>query len=220
MGDGYTYNDFEYTYNDFEHHPDPPHQPWYLDKMLKYLRAADPPVQTILDAGSGDGNFAVSLADAGFEMYGIDLSESGVRIAQERGIGTFARHSLYDGLREPFGLNAYDAIISVEVIEHLYAPRRFIAQAHEALRPGGLLILTTPYWGYLKNVLLAVTGRLDGLHTALWDGGHIKHWSRDTLTKLVTEQPFETLGFEGCGRRIPFVWKGMLMAFRARSRGT
>jgi SAM-dependent methyltransferase len=205
-----------YTYHDYAHVPDPPHQPLYLEKMLVYLRASEPPVRTILDAGSGDGNFAASLADEGFEMYGVDLSESGVRIAQERGIGKFAQRSLYEDLRAPFGVPSYDAIISVEVIEHLYDPRRFIALAHEALRPEGLFLLTTPYWGYLKNVVVAVAGRMDRRLTALWDGGHIKHWSRATLTELVSEQPFDVVGFEGCGRPVPFLWNGMLMTFRAR----
>jgi 2-polyprenyl-6-hydroxyphenyl methylase/3-demethylubiquinone-9 3-methyltransferase len=108
----------------------------------------------------------------------------------------------------------------VETIEHLYNPRQLVRRVHEALRPGGIFIVTTPYWGYLKNVVLAITGRLDGALTALWDGGHIKHFSRRTLTSLVMEQGFDVMAFEGCGEGVraytPYLWNGMLMAFRKR----
>lgn len=71
---------------------------------------------------------------------------------------------------------------------------------------------------YLKNIALAVTNRTDLALTALWDGGHIKHFSRKTLTKLILEQDFEFIGFEGCGEGIraytPYLWKGMLLSFR------
>src|SRR5207253_2552797 len=108
----------------------------------------------------------------------------------------------------------FDAIVSVEVIEHLYDPRRFMRRAYEALKPGGLLVLTTPYWGYLKNIALALTNRIDRALTPLWDGGHIKHWSYKTLRALGEELPFEFVAFRGAGRPIPYLWNGMIMVFR------
>lgn len=206
----------EYTYNDHANRPDPPHQPAYLDLMLGSLRAVVPRVRTVLDAGCGDGNFAESIAESlGCTMYGLDASSAGVAMASARGVGTFVQGSLYDSLTEPFGIGGFDAIVCVEVIEHLYAPRDFIARAEQALRPGGVLILTTPYWGYLKNLALAVTNRTDRSLTALWDGGHIKHWSRKTLTQLVTERAFEELSFSGSkGARPPLLWNGFMMTFR------
>jgi hypothetical protein len=57
----------EDTYHGYAH-ADPPHQPLYLDLMLKHLRAER--AQRVLDAGCGDGNFGASLAEAGYRMYG------------------------------------------------------------------------------------------------------------------------------------------------------
>lgn len=204
-----------YFYQSFDEKPDPPHQPLFLKPVLDSLRS-DPTVRRVLDAGCGDGNFAESLAVEGYTVFGIDLSESGIRKAQSRGVGKFERSSLYESFVAPFpGVDEFDAIVSVEVIEHLYSPRSFVAQAMKSLRPGGLLIVTTPYWGYLKSVALAVTNRLDRTLTALWDGGHIKHWSRKTLTTLMEEQGFEFVSFSGDSvRPIPFLWKGMVMTFR------
>jgi len=84
----------------------------------------------------------------------------------------------------------------------------------EALRTGGLMIITTPYWKYAKNLLLTITGRIDRALTALWEGGHIKHWSRATLTRLLTEAGFEFVAFHGRGRPIPFLWKNMVRIVR------
>lgn len=202
-----------WSYADHELHPDPAHQPLYLAKMLAYLRA-DPTIHRIVDVGCGDGNFAASLAEAGYQMYGLELSDSGLRVAEQRGIGQFKHGSAYDELASHFlDVDQFDAVIAVEVIEHLYSPRVFVDRAMQALRPGGLLIVTCPYWGYLKNLALAVTGRIDRNHTALWDGGHIKHWSRGTLTELVRERGLQEMGFEGVGR-VPYLWKGMMLISR------
>ena len=48
-----------------------------------------------------------------------------------------------------------DAVFSTEVVEHVYLPRPFARNCHAFLKPGGMLIVTTPYHGYLKNVASA-----------------------------------------------------------------
>ncbi|RYX84079.1 class I SAM-dependent methyltransferase [bacterium] len=208
-------NQTDHTYHDYSQ-ADPPHQPLYLTKMLHQLKAV-PDIKNVLDAGCGDGGFAASLAqEGGYTMYGVDLSQGGIDRARDKWPDiTFAQWSLFDDLCEPFdNIQSFDAIISVEVIEHLYRPRAFMRRALAALRPGGLLILTTPYWGYLKNVVLSVTNRIDLALSALWEGGHIKHWSYNTLRTLGEQQGFEFVNFEGAGRPIPYLWKGMMMTFR------
>ncbi len=147
-------------------------------------------------------------------MFGIDLSEGGIAKSRERKCGTFKVASVYDDFGAIFPATKFDAVISVEVIEHLYDPRTFTRRIYDALGPGGLAIITTPYWGWLKNVLLAVTGRMDRALTALWTGGHIKHWSYTTLRKLFEEREFEFVAFQGAGR-LPFIC-GMIMVFRKK----
>jgi 2-polyprenyl-6-hydroxyphenyl methylase/3-demethylubiquinone-9 3-methyltransferase len=113
---------------------------------------------------------------------------------------------------------AFEAIVCIEVIEHLYSPYTFARRAYDALSPGGTIVISTPYWGYLKNVALALSNRIDRSLTALWEGGHIKHFSRATLGRLFTDCGFEQAGFVGAGEgwraHAPYLWNGMLMAFR------
>jgi len=205
----------DYSYADYERFPDPSHRPMYLSKLDRHLKAFQ--IKTVLDAGCGGGDFAEGLHENGYRVFGVDLSESGIKAAKARQVGQFAVQSVYDDLLSSFNIEQVDAVVSVEVIEHIYSPRKLFDRSHDALRPGGLLAITTPYWGYLKNIVLAVSNRTDRALNPLWDGGHIKHFSRSTLTQMAKDQGFEFVAFEGCGegvRASPYLWSGMLVIFR------
>jgi len=166
----------------------------------------------ILDAGCGNGSLCAELSDR-YDVCGFDLSESGIRLARQSCPACdFRVASAYDDIRELFGRD-FDAVTSLEVIEHLYAPREFLRRVRDALAPQGLLILSTPYHGYLKNVAVAVTGRFDQHFRPLRDGGDIKFWSVKTLTSVLHECGFELLRWEGAGR-FPFFWKSMVAVAR------
>lgn len=109
-----------------------------------------------------------------------------------------------------------DAILSTEVIEHVFDPRSFAKLCFELLKPNGLLVLSTPYHGYAKNLSLALVGAMDRHYTALWDCGHIKFWSRKTLGILLEEAGFRELHFRGAGR-IAYLWKSMVMTAKKPS---
>jgi 2-polyprenyl-3-methyl-5-hydroxy-6-metoxy-1,4-benzoquinol methylase len=98
----------------------------------------------------------------------------------------------------------------VEVIEHVYDPRGLLRQAHALLRPKGQIVLTTPYHGYLKNLLIAATGKCDSHYNPLWDCGHIKFWSRKTLVAALVETGWQNINFYGAGR-FRYLWKSMVL---------
>lgn len=115
--------------------------------------------------------------------------------------------SCYDPLAERFG--SFEVVISLEVIEHIYYPRKFVGSVYDLLRPGGIIILSTPYRSYLKNLTLALAGKMDAHFTALWDGGHIKFWSVKTLAALLAEAGFIDITFRRAGR-LPPLAKSMI----------
>jgi 2-polyprenyl-6-hydroxyphenyl methylase/3-demethylubiquinone-9 3-methyltransferase len=168
----------------------------------------------LLDLGCGNGALAQQLHRWGYSVVGVDPSPSGIDAARQRCPElTFHQATATPAEIEAQGLASFDVVVSTEVVEHCYAPRLWAAAAYTALRPGGLLIASTPYHGYLKNLGLAASGKLDGHFTALWDGGHIKFWSRRTLSALLQEAGFEVVAFRGAGR-LPWLWKSMLIAAR------
>jgi 2-polyprenyl-6-hydroxyphenyl methylase/3-demethylubiquinone-9 3-methyltransferase len=74
-------------------------------------------------------------------------------------------------------------------------------------------IVSTPFHGYWKNLMLAVTGKLDDHFTVLWDGGHIKFWSPRTLRAVLSEAGFQDIRFHRVGR-VPLLAKSMMAVFR------
>ena len=208
-----------YIYADYGAEPDPTHRPLYLHHVLEFLRPL-PSGAAVFDAGCGGGDFAIGLDEAGYEVFGGDLSPSAIEHARTLGIGRFERASLYENLGAPFGRKSFDAIVCIDVIEHLYSPQSFVDQAAAALPADGLMVVTTPYWGYAKNVVLALTNRIDRSLTALWEGGHIKHFSRSTLGELMQRNGFEEVAFRGAGEGIraylPYLWSGMAVAYRRK----
>jgi 2-polyprenyl-3-methyl-5-hydroxy-6-metoxy-1,4-benzoquinol methylase len=95
---------------------------------------------------------------------------------------------------------AYDAVESFEVVERLMQPRHLVARAFGALRPGGVLVMSTPYHGFFKNLALALTNKFDTHWHPLRDFGHIKFFSRRTLSQLVREGGFSVRELMRVGR--------------------
>jgi hypothetical protein len=81
--------------------------------------------------------------------------------------------------------------------------------AKRCLKPDGKLIITTPYHGYLKNIVLSAAGKFDHHVNPLWDGGHIKFFSVQTLSQLLNTEGFLNLEFHFAGR-LPWLWKDMI----------
>ena len=187
----------------------------YLLPAIKQLVQSFGKQGTVLDLGCGNGSLSHELSKLGFKVYGLDRSDSGIQIAREA--FPEVQFSLGDVEEElspqPFHAESFDVVVSTEVVEHLYRPRRLIKNAFGLLKPSGHFIVSTPYHGWLKNVVLAITGKMDKHFTAHWDGGHIKFWSRDTLSRLLTEQGFTDLRFVGTGR-VPYIWKSMILIAR------
>ena len=82
---------------------------------------------------------------------------------------------------------------------------------HERLSaPGGLVIVSTPYHGYLKYLAIALPNRWDAHHCPWYDGGHVKFWSRRSLTQLLEQNGFRVVDFVGVGR-FPWLWNSMVL---------
>ena len=152
----------------------------------------------VLDVGCGNGFTCGEFLKRGCKVVGIDLSREGIEIARlAHPTGRFELLPADDKLLANLREEPFDLVISTEVVEHLYAPREYARGCFNALKPGGRFICTTPYHGYLKNLALSLVGRWDAHANPLWDGGHIKLWSRHTLAALLREAGFENLQFRG-----------------------
>ena len=201
-------DEFKFASADAEHTAQ-----YLLPAVLRILAGEGESAKTsIFDLGCGNGATAEILQRHGYEAVGVDPSTSGIREAHRAypNLQLFVG-SAYDNLAARFG--RFQVVLSLEVVEHVYYPRKFAATLFSLVRPGGLAIVSTPYHGYLKNVGMALSGKLDSHFTALWDEGHIKFWSILTLKELLTEAGFSGISFQRVGR-IPVFAKSMIAVAR------
>jgi len=194
----HSYYGWESSHSSFHHN-------YNLPKILELLPDG---AHRILDAGCGNGFIAGHLMELGYDIIGIDVSQDGIDIARKAYPDCcFEVFSVYDDLTEI--TEKVDVVISSEVIEHLYYPKRFVNNIYTILLPGGSFILTTPYHGYLKNFALSIINQWDKHFTVNWDGGHIKFFSEKTLKSLLVNNGFEKIRFRNAGR-LPWLWKSMV----------
>lgn len=164
----------------------------------------------VLDLGCGNGYIAGSLIERGCEVTGVDASAQGIEIARGTYPGGRWIHGVIDDEGADLLGGGFDVVISTEVVEHLYAPRVWASVALRTLRPDGIMLCSTPYHGYLKNLSLSLFDKWDAHVNPMWDGGHIKLWSPRTLGRLLDRTGFDRIGWAGIGRA-PWLWKSMLM---------
>lgn len=169
----------------------------------------------ILDLGAGNGALCHVLASRGYDVVGVEYDEGGIATARSAYPGLpFYRFGVQD---DPSALleseRPFDAAVSTEVVEHLFSPHLLPRYASGVLNSGGYLIISTPYHGYVKNLALSLLNAWDRHHAPLWHGGHIKFWSRKTLSALLEDNGFDVLAFHGVGR-MPFLWKSMILVAR------
>jgi len=170
-------------------------------------------VQSVCDLGCGSGYLVGQLARQGYTVTGIDASESGIELARRHYAGDNVRFVCEEITPSIVGkypnLGSFDAVVSSDVIEHLYRPTMLIETAGLLLKPGGALLVGTPYHGYLKNLAISVFDKWDAHHGVDWEGGHIKFFSVRTLQELVTRHGFVNIRFAFYGR-VPWLWKNMI----------
>jgi ubiquinone/menaquinone biosynthesis C-methylase UbiE len=96
----------------------------------------------ILDAPCGDGEVSIELAKLGFEISAVDMVDE-LLPAARAALGN--RFHIADMTRPlPWPDASFDLILCVEGIEHLEDAFAFLGEMHRLLKPGGIVVVTTP----------------------------------------------------------------------------
>lgn len=98
----------------------------------------------VLDVASGEGYGAALLAQVAKSVVGVEIAEEtvGHATAAYGAPGLTFLHG--DARRIPCADGSFDAVVSFETLEHFYEHDEFMAEVRRVLRPGGLLIISSP----------------------------------------------------------------------------
>lgn len=109
----------------------------------------------VVDAGCGGGLLAVPAARAGARVVGVDRAARALGEARAQGAGTFLAVQGELGAL-PLAAGVADLVLLADVLEHVEAPARAVAEAARVLRPGGHLFVNT-IDRTLRSRVLAIT---------------------------------------------------------------
>lgn len=153
------------------------------------------PGMKCLDYGCGDGRrYGRFLKERGIEYRGADISREAIRIAAEIGLDV---QPLQDDGATALPAESCDAVLCMEVIEHLVEPNRAVAEMRRLLKPGGILIASVPniaHW--FHRVEFFLTGFLNPGGSPLtarkmpWQDPHIRFFCPAMLKQLALQNGF------------------------------
>jgi 2-polyprenyl-6-hydroxyphenyl methylase/3-demethylubiquinone-9 3-methyltransferase len=149
----------------------------------------------VLDLGCGDGAVTAELAKDSARVTGVDISRDAIERARA------AHPQIEFETTEsdeplPFGDAAFDAVVCLNVLEHVADTQHFLSEARRVLVPEGLLGLTVPFHGVLKNVVVALRSferHHDPLEPVL------RFYTRRSVARLLEEFGFENVRVTAAG---------------------
>lgn len=149
-----------------------------------------------LDAGCGAGLLAEPLARLGAAVTAIDAAPENIAVARHHAAGQGLAIDYRQGGVEDLAGEHFDLIVSMEVIEHVADPARFIAALSGLLAPGGLIILSTPNRTEASRLALLTIGEGLGMvprGTHDWD----RFLTPDELGALLSANDLKVLDVSG-----------------------
>jgi 2-polyprenyl-3-methyl-5-hydroxy-6-metoxy-1,4-benzoquinol methylase len=159
-------------------------EPTYKN-FMRAMVPSSPPLR-ILDVGCGTGLNASHLVQAGHRIVGIDLSSVAIEKCRERGFEAVLCD--IDSEPIPYKDETFDLAYASDVVEHCADTAGFLRELHRVLKPGGMLLLSTPnsaFWVYRILGLLGLTA------SEYQHPGHIRFFSIRNLSAAIEAAGFK-----------------------------
>lgn len=155
--------------------------------LKKISRIKNPLNGSFLDIGCATGICMEAAERYGWDVYGIDISETAISAARKK-FGSKAMVSNFEG---PYSqhLNSYDLIVMTDVLEHLRHVRQAVEKVYGMLKADGVIAIVTVNTGSLY-------ARLMGKNWVHLCRAHTLYFSKFNLTMLLRSVGFNILRFE------------------------
>ncbi|MBY0471076.1 methyltransferase domain-containing protein [bacterium] len=168
-----------------------------IEEVLRLIRIFAPG-RRVADLASAQGNFALTLAEEGYDVTAVDLHPEFLKYAQKKYThGKFK--TVNANLMDFRDTERFDCILAGEVIEHVAVPDQLLKSAWENLKPGGIVILTTPN-GADYSSTLPTYNQVDNIEELMpkqfhWSD-HLFLYTTEELRELLTEAGFDCVYME------------------------
>ena len=154
-----------------------PHAPDPEARYHEWLSRAEGVVGKgrLLEVGAGGGGFVRIALQRGWEVHATETSPSAIERLRSLGAG-----AVFEGDLPALALpsSTYDLVVALEVVEHVHAPSSHLAETFRLLKPGGMLLLTTPNFDGLSR-------RWWGLRWRVIGAEHVGYFTGSTLTRTL-----------------------------------
>jgi 2-polyprenyl-3-methyl-5-hydroxy-6-metoxy-1,4-benzoquinol methylase len=132
-----------------------------------------------LDVGCGGAWLSQNLVEKKQNVISMDISDINPIKAIKKNPSAYHHALVADVFDLPFTYDSIDCIVASEIIEHVPDPKRFLAELFKVLKPGGKLIVTTPYNELIRTSLCIHCNRLTP-HNA-----HLHSFTEKSIQKYV-----------------------------------
>jgi SAM-dependent methyltransferase len=167
-----------------------------LRKLEKRFLACIPAGGQVLDAGCGRSLFTEIRPDWPFTITAADVDHD--LLLSRQALFPQVRWLVAEAQPLPFRGQSFDALFAGELVEHLVDPRPGLAEFRRVLKPGGVLILTTPNRLRLANLV-------DGSERP-YSPDHLSELSYDEACALLHEEGFDILEATGLHLELALNW--------------
>lgn len=164
---------------------------WHTTRFREISKLIEPSGGKILDIGCADGVFTKVLLDRSnaSSIIGIDVREE--TVAWARGFWSKEPRLSFqvaDGHALPFPSHTFDAVTSLETLEHVYHPEQVLSEAWRVLKPGGYALFLVPTDSLLFRVVWYLWKKVRG---GIWEGTHVQSFRNGALGKLAERSGFK-----------------------------
>lgn len=164
-----------------------------LSETARLLARNLQPSAKVIDMGCGDGGFLKEMYSLGFNnLIGFDQSP-GLERAQQLGFGTFFKKSIWTFLdeNEPKGTVDAEALVMVNVLEHVTEPLKLLERIRGIMKSGTLLGITVPNdFSSLQQAFLKAKGHQPWF-VHLPD--HVNYFNFNSLKNVLEQNGFDVI---------------------------
>lgn len=163
---------------------------WHTRRFEEVKKVVEPVEGKVLDIGSADGTFTKVVLDATHakKVIGIDVLKTSVAWANKHWKNNPKMiFQVGDAHKLKFKPNEFDAVFSLEVLEHVFDPIIVLKEIKRVLKKNGYAVLLVPAENTLFKIvwfLWHYSGRM------VWKDTHLHHYSNSQLMKLAKKVGF------------------------------